>query len=162
MQRAFLEVATTSSGINELWVATALAAILGGYFAYAHIISQRHRARRFLMRPILDADTWFSRHCHSCSPDERAAIWRILQALAEDIGVHSSQLLPSDHFSKELRRREPGFDDLDNSEDVIFAILKEHPSTRGRDCPDRLGDLLELIRTRSEVDGPASPHNAVP
>jgi len=125
--------------------------ILGSYFLFCEFKGHRLRRARFMDRPILDEETWFATY-YPIEPAGREHARFALNALAEDIGIHWTQLRPSDTFEEMLRvdRRYDYCEDLEHAA-FYFEELIENWDEIPRSFPGFNGPLLVFLNSWVDV-----------
>jgi hypothetical protein len=133
---------------GRAWIAAGCAGFVAGAFLLWQARGRARRRRYFADRERLAAADWFERHYPTREAD-RELIQRILQSLAEEIGVDWTQLRPADAFESALRvaSRYAAYDDLDNTEDVVVDVLLAHgvPRDQWPGFTGTLGTFLDRM-----------------
>lgn len=126
-------------------------------------IARNKRKRRFLDRTVLNLDDFLNKYYASEKTNRQIAI-DIHKAVAKDVGVDPSQILPTDCLARELN---VGYwwgrygDELSNTTDYLEAFIKE-ASTEG--YPDKsiqtqldkygtdlsIGDMIKILTSPKE------------
>jgi hypothetical protein len=100
--------------------------MLAAYVALIHVAEKRLR-RRLGGRPVLPFDPWYDQYYGKWGAD-REVVRCVHDALAEDLGVHATQILPTDRFDVELTCPEwwgPGSIQLAVFDSVMEGFLDE-------------------------------------
>lgn len=104
------------------------------------------RKRRFINRPLQDFAGVFEQEYKPASIDKDVA-WGLHRAIAEDIGIDPSQILPSDAFDRELAVLQwwgiKG-DEFDYTDDFLFNVAGE-----SFDWPDMPLDYFRSLQPQT-------------
>jgi len=143
--------------LHLLWI---IAALGGVTFLYWR--AQQQIKSRFLGRPVLSFEVWFETFYTNPSID-RDAVVMILTLIARDIGIHPTQLHPSDSFSRDICYRKWYL--LNDSMEVAMEELRLYlrtridqewrPSLKNDNLGDFIEDVNKFVRTRTRTDGGA-------